>query len=188
MNLEKCIIEHCAPTLAGIKTASLFTLKFDLYKNLQDSIDAINLIFNMKGVFVMSLRENKNTALIYVYRENMLSADIQDSKAKEILQMYGYLECCAKKSLERLADRLHSFEEFPHEIGLFLGYPPDDVEGFICHKGQNCNFCGYWKVYGDTEDAIQKFAQYDKCRAIYKKLWAEGRDILRLTVKKTKVA
>lgn len=28
--LEKCIIEHCAPTLAGLKTANMFNYKFFL--------------------------------------------------------------------------------------------------------------------------------------------------------------
>lgn len=55
-------------------------------------------------------------------------------------------------------------KEFPHEIGIFLGYPIWDVEGFIEHKGQNYKFCGYWKVYQDVEGAKLKFKEYDRIR------------------------
>ena len=71
---------------------------------------------------------------------------------------------------------------FPHEIGVFLGYPIEDVIGFINNKGCNFKCCGYWKVYGDKEKAIKEFARYDKCRMIYTKLWNQGRSILKLTV------
>ena len=55
-------------------------------------------------------------------------------------------------------------EEFPHEIGLFLGYPPEDVEGFCRYQGQNYKLCGRWKVYGDREAACRRFQRYDHCR------------------------
>ena len=38
-------------------------------------------------------------------------------------------------------------------MGIFLGYPVDDVAGFINHCGNNCKACGQWKVYGDVEYA-----------------------------------
>ena len=29
--------------------------------------------------------------------------------------------------------------EFPHEVGLFLSYPPEDVKGFIDHRARASN-------------------------------------------------
>ena len=54
-------------------------------------------------------------------------------------------------------------QEFPHEIGLFLGYPPEDVAGFIRHQGSHYKLCGKWKVYGDVERAKALFCEYDRC-------------------------
>ena len=51
--------------------------------------------------------------------------------------------------------------DFPHEVGLFLGYPVWDVKGFIEHKGQQYKLCGYWKVYDDVPGALCKFEEYD---------------------------
>ncbi len=118
----------------------------------------------------------------------MLAADLDDLRAQAILSRYNYNNLTVSQAIERLSERLSVYEEFPHEIGLFLGYPPEDVEGFICNKGQNCSLCRYWKVYGNKDEALRRFAKYDKCKAVYKKLWQEGGDILRLTVKKQAVA
>ena len=66
--------------------------------------------------------------------------------------------------LDRLGLRLRTEGDFPHEIGLFLGYPPEDVAGFQRHRGRNCKLCGYWKVYSDVDRAKALFRRYDQCR------------------------
>jgi hypothetical protein len=63
-----------------------------------------------------------------------------------------------------LAGRFRESEEFPHEIGFFLGYPPEDVLGFIRHRGAHCKLCGMWKVYSDVEKARFLFSEYARCR------------------------
>ena len=64
--------------------------------------------------------------------------------------------------------------EFPHEVGLFLSYPPEDVKGFIDHRTNNFKCAGLWKVYGDEEKARSLFAKYKKCTEIYCALWQSG--------------
>ena len=66
--------------------------------------------------------------------------------------------------LRCLSRRLRQSEGFPHEIGVFLGYPLEDVIGFCRHKGEGCKLCGYWKVYGDVDHAKRCFAAFDCCR------------------------
>ena len=72
--------------------------------------------------------------------------------------------------------------EFPHEVGLFLSYPPEDVLGFILNKAYNHKCIGCWKVYGDEQEAKKQFARYDKCSHIYQRLFREGRSLWQLTV------
>ncbi len=190
MNIERKLIEHCAPTLAGIKTANMFTAKFCSEDILCKQISKLNQVLNEKRVNIMVLRTHSDTALIYTYREEMLKVDMTNEKAKNILHRYGYDGLTCSEAIERLVGRLqafdktNSFENFPHEVGLFLGYPPEDVEGFICNRGMNYHLCGCWKVYGDADKASIGFARYKKCKKVYKKLWDNGRDIFKLTVKK----
>ncbi|KZL90569.1 hypothetical protein CLMAG_43410 [Clostridium magnum DSM 2767] len=49
----------------------------------------------------------------------------------------------------------------PHEIGIFLGYPVDDVAFFIDCPNEKCKMVGYWKVYHDIEEAKNIFKKYD---------------------------
>jgi len=55
-------------------------------------------------------------------------------------------------------------QQFPHEMGVLLGYPPEDVEGFIIYEGKNSLCEGYWKVYAEPQKKLRLFAQYDKAR------------------------
>ena len=82
----------------------------------------------------------------------------------------------------QLAARLCLEEEFPHEIGVFLGYPLDDVKGFIRHKGRDYTFCGCWKCYGDPQAARRRFERYRRCTAVLRRRYAEGTPITQLIV------
>lgn len=67
--------------------------------------------------------------------------------------------------IDKLSQRLSCNKDFPHEIGVFLGYPIEDINGFIAHRGERFKLCGYWKVYNDEVKAKQIFKSYDKCRS-----------------------
>lgn len=82
----------------------------------------------------------------------------------------------------RLKKRIQKEACFPHEIGLFLGYPLEDVEGFIKNKGRNCESCGIWKVYCNAGEKQLLFAKFKKCTEVYKQVFGEGRQLLQLTV------
>lgn len=180
--LEELIIRHCSPTLAGLKTGNLFNCTFVCYEDLQMHIDQSNNILNPKGVYITLLQKRENNALIYVYRYQRLLVDISKDEVKKFLKFYGYSSCDIKECIQHLSDRLLEFEDFPHEIGLFLGYPLNDVKAFIENKGRNYKYVGFWKVYFDEYEAIKTFAKYKKCTSVYCKLYTEGRSIQRLTV------
>ena len=182
MSLEKELVLQCAPTLAAIKTGNLFTVAYvDIY-TLKLDISRWNSLFQNKGVKIFILKTTNVNALIYVYRESSLKNDMSKTAICEYLINCGYKSKNIDDILEDLKSRFRNNDNFPHEIGLFLSYPIEDVIGFICNQGENCYYCGYWKVYGDKEKCIKKFHEYDKCREVYLKHWANGESILQLTV------
>ena len=105
-------------------------------------------------------------ALIYVYRLKDLESDFSNELSRKLLQEYGYDSSDIHSSLERLSSKMIDYQEFPHEIGLFLGYPPEDVKGFIDNKASNYKAVGYWKVYGDVDKAIECFRKYRSCQKV----------------------
>ena len=180
--LEACIIQHCAPTLAGMKTANLFSYRFASTDEMKMELKEQNQKLNEKGVFVEILKSDESKALIYVYRKNMLDLDLHQTEKWELLEHCGYSCQGTSDCLECLKNRLFCREDFPHEIGLFLGYPLQDVRGFIEQKGKNYKYCGIWKVYGDEGESRKLFHKIEKCSEIYRKLFADGISISQLTV------
>ncbi|CDB86688.1 putative uncharacterized protein [Firmicutes bacterium CAG:170] len=179
---EELLIRQGAPTLAGIKTGSLFPCACVCRAALLTEIRRINRTLTPKGLCLLPLRIADGRALLYLYRPARLSRDLQDSLAAELLRRAGYPEGGCAKCLAQLIRRFRAGEEFPHEVGLFLSYPPEDVRGFIEHRDDGCKCTGLWKVYGDEANAKRLFAQYRKCTQIYCALWQAGSDMERLAV------
>ncbi len=179
---EELLIKHCSPTLAGIKTGSLFACSFPDKARMRECVRCWNRQLTGKGLRVLPLRFQNKRALIYVYRPSRLSADLRNGVAEQLLKARGYCTDTSEKCVMHLIRRLCEYEEFPHEIGLFLGYPPEDVYGFIENKADGFKCVGCWKVYGDARAAQKTFARYKKCSDIYAVQYANGRSIERLTV------
>ena len=180
--LDRYLIEHCSPTLASLKTANLFSLPFDSPEQLAQHLAGWNRQLSGKGVSLLPLLQRGGKALIYVYRRERLQDDLTAPGVVRFLSAYGYPGKDAQGALEHLQRRLEQSGGFPHEIGLFLGYPLGDVIGFVQNAGKNCKCTGCWKVYCDECEALRLFAKYRKCRDIYLRLWRQGRSVLQLTV------
>ena len=182
---DEMVIEYCSPTLAGIKTGSLFSCEYDdKYKLIQD-IRRINDILVKKGIKAIPVRYSDHRVLIYVFRPSFLEKDFCDKDTATLLRELGYKAddtmSCVRKLSEKLSS-LTSSKDFPHEIGLFLGYPIEDVKGFIKYKGECSKCTGVWKVYGDVESAKAKFERYDRCTKDYKSRYKRGMTLSRLAV------
>lgn len=176
------MIRHCAPTLAGMKTGSLFSCHYDSEEAVCKDIRAMNQSLVPKGLRVLCLKYQSGLALIYLYRPNRLCQDLTDPIAAHLLEDRGYPCANADRCVVVLVNKLRCSGEFPHEIGLFLGYPPIDVEGFITHRAQDFKCVGDWKVYGDEEQAKKTFARYRACTECYHAQWCSGKSVEQLTV------
>ena len=165
--LEHALAFHCAPALAGIKAANLVCLSGSEYPDLAEEVAAYDRAFRARGVRFRILCRCHGRNMVLVYRPALLERALGRPQAEKILSESGYGDAkTLSERLERLSRRLReSGGEFPHEIGLFLDYPPEDVEGFRRCGGRGCKLCGYWKVYGDAEAARIRFHRYDRCRA-----------------------
>ena len=179
---EELLIRHCSPTLAGIKTGNLFSCACPSRKDLTRDLRRLNQKLLPKGIRLLPLRVCKGRALIYAYRPAALVRDLSDHRARALLLQYGYLPDHPNGWVAHLIRRLRSEAEFPHEIGLFLSYPPEDVAGFICNRSCRHKCVGCWKVYGDEQTARSTFQKYEMCSKIYARQWRQGKTIEQLTV------
>ncbi len=157
--LERLAARHCAATLLGEKTGSMFMVGWDRFRCSHGSLRSMRETLSGRDVVVRVFR-TRGGALIYIYRTRLLERDLGDVQARRILSQCGYdgdvLKCLQQRLLES--------PEFPHEIGLFLGYPAKDVAGFMENGGANYKLTGCWKVYHDVERAKHLFCTYKQYR------------------------
>lgn len=51
--MKRTLIEHAAPTLAGLKTANMFNYKFKSKEQLTEELILLNRELNEKGLYLM---------------------------------------------------------------------------------------------------------------------------------------
>lgn len=172
--LEQELISLAAPTLAGIKPGSLFSMQIspDDLTYLRAQLPSLRLV-------VLAQAQKK---LLYLFRPEQLSLILHRPEVQRFLLPLGYTSFTIGAALHHLRTRLAHTSSFPHEIGIFLGYPLEDVQGFIRHHGQNCLFSGCWKVYAHVEAAQRTFAAYRTCRQQLLQRYAEGVPLRQLIV------
>lgn len=178
--IHMTIALHCAPFLKGMKHSALLVLKPEDAKIMGKTLFRMN-------AKCKTMYRNGDKIILLLYREAELKAMLREKTVERFLKKYGYEDFeHLNKTLDFLKDRFQSAygkrKEFPHEIGAFLGYPIEDVEGFIENNGQNSLLTGYWKVYSNRERAEKMFQRYDEARelAIYEVL--EGKKFYEIAV------
>ena len=179
---EAMVVRQAAPTLAGIKTGSLFPCPCTEKETLLEEIRAFNRRYLSRGLCLLPLRFTEGKALLYLYRPAALRRDLRGQTAEALLADAGYSGKSSEQCVAYLAKRFRSGGEFPHEVGLFLSYPPQDVRGFIENHAVNYKCAGLWKVYGDEALARRLFDKFRKCTDIYCALWRAGSGIDQLAV------
>lgn len=172
---EHQLAYHCAPTLKGLKAASMVALTGSAQELVEGWLQRYRLCFERNGLQYLVLREQKKHVLILLYRPEVLARLLRRPAAQKILQQCGYLSLLSLEGLlEHLCQRFRELQGVPHEIGLFLGYPPHDVAGFIHHQGKNFIFSGFWKVYANELALRKLFMAYESCTRQFCQELAKG--------------
>lgn len=180
---EKDLIENGSPTLAGIKTGSLMSCPYVSRTDIMSEIREFNDQLVPRGLCLYPLRFRNGRVLVYLFRPAFLQRDLQKEEVIHLLKRSGYEKTDYAFCMKELMRRLCAEQSFPHEIGLFLSYPPEDVKGFMENRAQNYKCVGTWKVYGDEEAAKARFASFRKCTDIYCREWEKGTKLPKLAVK-----
>ncbi|MCI5839254.1 MAG: DUF3793 family protein [Peptoniphilaceae bacterium] len=173
-NFRQTLFSQSSETLAGIKPSNLFSTA----KTFADDKYLLNILHN-NNIEVKVLNENKLSSLILIYNRELLTKILEDNEVKEILWEFGYKNFSCEKILNKLSQKFNS-DSFPHEIGLLLGYPPEDVKSFIKNEGKECKHCKLWKVYSKEDSARFKMNEYYKCRECFKNLYKKNSDVSKI--------
>ena len=161
-NFETVMIEQCAPVLASLKPAGLFRYETRDCADLARRVKNWNTQLNPKGLRVRVLKGCvlNHRYLVYVYRESKLAAVLADKKVQSFLRQEGYRLPEAGEApdvgnmLTQLSRKLCCSAEFPHEIGVFLGYPlGEPLQGKLAPHGQLAGIAVQFRGYDQRGQA-----------------------------------
>ncbi|WP_317854993.1 DUF3793 family protein [Chakrabartyella piscis] len=178
---HQTVVRYCAPTLAGMKVGSLFSIKYQTKEELYADVAEKNKLLNEKGLYFTVLKICPNFALVYVYRLKQLVQVLAKKEIQSFLCSCGYKNFDLESVLKTITTHFEK-TEFPHEIGVLLGYPLEDIKAFIADTENKACYVGCWKAYSNEDYARMIFEKYKKCTAVYEKKLQQGFDITRLTV------
>lgn len=224
-SFEQALVRYCAPTLAGIKPAALFTFSGSYASEAPESKAKRQQIDERRAALLRVIEQAEESltharirirvlvwrpcgALVYVYRPHALARHLNNAQTQTTLVHDGYdprnLDACIARLAERIvragskraenattascpakANDVVSCSDacpcaFPHEIGFFLGYPTEDVLGFIAHEGRDYLAVGPWKVYANLAQALATFDRYKRCTEAYSRVYQRGCRLSRL--------
>lgn len=156
--LENQLVLQCAPLITGLRISNLLIIRRCYLQDLNHLLEGSCI--RMRILYAES---EKLTILLYHF--NLLSSYMAVEKVREFLKMEGYEELDVEAILIKFTRRYHDYREggreFPHELGLLLGYPFEDVEGYIRNDGKNFLYIGYWKVYANVPAKRDVFRMFE---------------------------
>lgn len=157
-DIETQLAMQCAPVIMKLKVSNLLIISKEDVEKVREIVNGSNLSSQ-----ILLVKEGKSVFL--VYRQEYLRQYLSQEKIQKLLRRLGY----RKMELEELLTifiRRYSWYcryggHFPHEMGLLLGYPVEDVIGFMENNGKNFLYTGYWKVYENIGEKIQLFREFE---------------------------
>lgn len=158
-NIETQLALQCAPVIAGIKCANLLNLSENRVASVREALKGSEIEAEV-------ISETKNRTMIFVYRPEALADYLLSARVRVLLGRCGYRKFRISDVISVFAARYRRYQRgesaFPHEMGALLGYPIEDVEGFIRYRGQRYLYAGYWKVYHDAPEKLRVFRLIDE--------------------------
>lgn len=175
--LEAQLTAQCAPLLAGLKPSNLLIVPDWTVGELEEVLEETEFSF-----YCMSVQKGKVVFLIYRFAE--LISYFNEMEVQKLLGEFGYGIYGIYDMLDIVSEKYEAHlikgSEFPHELGLLLGYPVVDVRGFMKHEGKNFLYSGYWKVYGNLSETKQLFYEFGQAKLLVKQLYLNGYSIIEI--------
>lgn len=174
-NVETQIVMQCAPVIAGLKISNLLIVS-------NGDREHVKTIMKKTGLCWKEMLNLNEQTTFLVYLPQKLKEYLKQQKVQELMKKLGYQSCTQQALVENVQKKYRNYmlyrSTFPHEMGLLLGYPVEDVCGFIENDGKNFLFSGYWKVYDNMPAKKKLFLKFEQARETMLQLMACGISII----------
>ena len=172
MTFNQIMIKCSAPTLCDIKPANLFFVKNQDFS--EGSFEEWKDSFFKLGLMCFKIKLSKDSTAILVCNVCWERKLLEDPVIQAYLSGKGYQCKSVFDFVKEFSFRVQKNTGFPHEVGVILGYPVEDVIEFENHQGHDCKYCGQWKSYSNVENARECHYRYKSCCGFCERLYSEG--------------
>lgn len=172
MSFDKMMIHYCAPTLCEIKAGNMFFIKNQDYS--ESAFEDWKQSFFGRGFMSFAIPLSESSTAILVCNVCQVRKILADYLVQAYLCQKGYHCSGLFDFVNEFSNRVQKCQGFPHEIGVILGYPVEDVIEFENHQGHDCKYCGQWKSYSNVENARECHCRYNNCCGFCERLYNEG--------------
>lgn len=177
------LAERLSPVLFGTKPAMLLGLhRWDKLQSCPMYFSYQQEIHNLFGVEAVVFSETERMTQIYFYRKELVQNALNDELARQILRKNGYNHFDVESAVERLKERF-TVQSCPHELGIFVGYPPKDVAGYIAGEEPVKEIKGPWRVYGEAEPSLKLMKKHSVARKAMRLLLQKHKSVYRCMTK-----
>ena len=180
------LANSCMPTLLGVKPSCIITVNKKYIGVVEDFYRALDCELQLFSCMFEMIFEDEITFTLFIYQPVMLKRTLEKKENSKILLHYGYdfkadeLENTVHRLKLRYEEYKRKRSEFPHELGVLLGYPVDDVIDYIKYNGKNYKSCGFWKVYHNVEQAEKVFAFFRLVREDAMRILRSGKELMEI--------
>ena len=116
------------------------------------------------------MKKQNGRVQVLFYHSTSLENALCNKTNLRFLRGLGYPEQFSVESyVDFLVTRLNR-KDFPHEIGLFLGYPFKDVLGYIGHPSLKLVKINGWKIYRNEKLSDKRYESFLKARTKVREL------------------
>lgn len=173
-SVETSLALNCAPLITGVKISNLLMID-------NNNEAALRVILKKSGVSHFRLLRLEEKSAFILFRRSHMETYLARSDVRKVLVRLGYDNFSFGHILRTFQERYQAYmnhgEDFPHEMGLLLGYPIEDVIGFMENDGANYLYSGYWKVYSDVSAKKKIFEEYEIAKETIIQLLSEHMDM-----------
>lgn len=174
---------QAAEVLAGTKPANLINV---LDKELACGRNIFGLwqkhsaeLFQKSSYQAVVLKKKSDRSLVLIFDPMALELNLRNEEIQQTLASLGYQSPRLKEMISHLRTRMLG-DDFPHEIGFFLGYPIKDVLGFMGISNLPLVGNVYWKMFGELEPSMKVLNEHIKGRSRVLQLLNAGTKALSL--------
>ncbi|ADE54841.1 DUF3793 family protein [Coraliomargarita akajimensis] len=167
---DEWVFLNASSVLLSEKTGELLALDLNEMQMTVEAVKAgLERLAGQWGFQYRILLESNGFQKFIIYQESRLQAVLDEAPFCVMGAQLNYqYPLCPESFLGEVHERWETHGAIPHEIGVALGYPLDDVFGYMGLLPLSCKgVCG-WRVYGCMKESQRRSCAFNdaRCRAL----------------------